>query len=108
MKTAAGDQVKGCLEKHSLIKASLASVVFGKGRSCLRNLLKFFEAIMASTVFKEHSKAQDLRIFSVPHQSLRDACRTWPTSGLGVPGFETTIKIAENNLGWNIFKAGTN
>lgn len=83
LKTAAGDQVKGCLEKHGLIKASLADVVLGTGRSCLRNLLKFFEAIRARTVFKEHSEAQEPCVCSAPHRPFRDARGTRPTPGPG-------------------------
>ena len=86
LKTAAGDQVKGCLGKHSLIKASLADVVWGKGRSCLRNLLKFFEAIMARTVFKEYSEAQDLCVFFVRTNPSGMLAEHGPHQGLGAPG----------------------
>lgn len=72
LKTAARGGVEGCRGRHGSIMELLARLFLQKGRSCPRNLLKCFEAIMASTAFKRYSGAQNLHIFSVPHQPPKD------------------------------------
>lgn len=90
-----------------VLKTAAGGVLLGElrfdygepGWPCPRNLLKCFEAVVASPTFKGYSGAQNLHILSVPQQPFRDGYRLWPTYSLQAQASKATVKIEKITSG---------